>query len=761
MASLSTSPPSSSTSPPTPTPLWPRLVRQSLAPRLARLPVLTLAFLHAAVVVAHVALTLAGRNTASPTSVPSLLLAALKPTLVVASLAAFTLGVLPALVVRRRLLSRPGLEKLLCAQRGAGPAPINVAPGQAISADSLPAQLLHALAQRSTWLAALLHALTSILFTTCVAASFALYSPDIAWWMPYHLVPSTRRTTGSFGRVVSTTQVYWRPNEVFWCLVVQPAFVGAIASVASSCAVQMRRQRRRRALSPPPPPRIPPWPPSLLECLAPDVSVKTSLTSRITGVVPARIMGATALYAGIAAAVFALYLPLRLPLFRAILAVLPPYSTLRRLCIPTLRTGHGLTASSNLLPLLLASVAISAIQGATLAIANTLWEIYATHPMAVVVSAPKPMETLLAAIESNAPGAAATSSSPSSPAERQYLFTHALFDLTALSTDTTTHGAERRRAFFKHFAAPSTTTTAAAATTSNGTVSAWERLSEVLIGVVNDAVRQMRDGGKQQQPASTSNPSNASKATTSTTPAGKQLQVKSGGVIGTATAVAPTTAASPTTTTSASATTSATAATAPSTTVWQRLVAPTSQASGSSGSGGSGSNGQSKPPPPPSTSTPPPPPASWLTSLTSTAIQAIPGAHALVSRIVAAANATSPSSPSLSSPTTSRVTTLPPLALILIAHSVSRLLPLSLQEDEWGSVTLSERRGLGVEGWVGGRSSGGGGGGGALEKLRLALGDVQSNDGGDDDEATVLALLLKAELEGGMDRTRRAFGMTV
>lgn len=675
--------PSSPPSPPPPQPEWSRLVKLSLHPRLIRLPLLTLIFLHTSVIALHI---LSSSNTSS------ILLSPFKPTLIICTLVSFTISILPALIIRRRLLSRRGLEKLLCSNQCTQA--VELISGQPkLIPNSIPARLIHSFSQSSTWISAFFHAIFSSIFTLSLSTSIALYSDNPSWWiMPYHLVPSTRRTTGSFGRIVSTTQEYWRPNEIFWSLVFQPFF--------SAFIVNLIAQLWQVATASIPPPRIPPFPASLVDCLAPDVSVKRSLTARITATVPRKIAIASLLHAAIALAVFTLYLPIRLPLFRLYLALLPPWSGLRRLCIPTLRTGYGLTATSNLLTLLAASTTMAAIQGATLAVAVNLWEIYATHPMAITSSnlSAKPIETLLSALEIYAPTNNKQQQSSSSPAEQHFLFTHALFDLTTLSTDTTTQGADKRRAFFKHFAIPAT------ATAPNGTLSAWERLSEVLMAVVKAAVSELSGQGKpepqvQTQPA-VKHP--AAAAAAAAPPPGKELQVKDGGVVG-----------SPP---SAPATSTAVSQPSPQQTVWHRLVTqpPTSATAAAA------STPQPQPQPPPTPRQP-----SLLTR--------IPPLQSALTRLITLANDKAKTTSSSSSHLTC------PLSLILISHSILRLLPLSIHEDEWGSVTLSDRRALGVDEWCA-----------LFHSLAVALAALDQD---------VLTLLLKAEVDDGLARTRREFAL--
>lgn len=734
-------------------PEWARLVKLSLQPRLLRLPILTLAFLHLCIVSTHVLVSLKS----SSTSFLSVCFAILKPTLILCSLTTFILGVLPALVVRRRLLSRRKLENFFCGKTSPRK-PITLGSDQnAIAPDSLPALVIYQLTQSSSWTSAVFHGILSSLFSVCVAAAFALYSDHQAWWLPYHQVPSTRRTTGSFGRVISSTEVYWRPNEVFWCLVIQPFFTGLVASLFSSVTSTLNR-RQAKFTAPIPPPRIPPFPASLVDCLAPDVSVKGSLMARITSTVPVKIILASGLYGSVALTVAVAYLPLRLPLFRIFLALLPPYSALRRLCIPTLRSGYGLTASSNLFTLLTASTTIAAIQGATLAVAINLWEIYATHPMGITSSnlSAKPIETLLSALEIYTP-TNTTAAAATSPAERSFLFSHAIFDLTSLSTDITTQGSEKRRAFFKHFAVPTagasppqqSLASSLMSPSNHGTVSAWERLSDVLMALVKQAVKELK--GEEVKPAQAKQAApNASAAQKSKPPAGKQVEVKSGGVVGDAPAAPATSTAVQTKPTAATPQPSSNDGRGQ--TVWQRLVAPQTaadavgakqqQATASSSTAPASTQQPSPAPSPTGTQT-------LLRSLVSTATSTIPGLQSALTRLVTLSNSTRPTS---TSPLSTNLHCTSPLSLILITHSVLRLLPLSLHEDEWGSVTLSERRGLGVEGWIA-----------LLTSLLACVGGEQSQEqqhvAGDQDEDVILALLLRGEIESGVDRTKREFGM--
>ncbi|CAO1636575.1 unnamed protein product [Sympodiomycopsis kandeliae] len=718
-------------------PEWSRLVKSSLHPRLLRLPLLTLLFLHSLIVTAHTA-TLLVHPSSSSTNLVSIVFAFFKPTLIVCTSIAFTLGILPTLVVRRRLLSRRNLENLLCTPSGSTPPSLTITPTHKIEGSSALAQVIYPLTFSSTWLSAIFHGALSSLFTLSVIFAFAAYSDDPLWWLPFHQVSSIRRSTGSFGRVISTTNVYWRPNEVFWCLIVQGFLTGCITSIASVIVSRLRVQGK--FTWPVPPNRIPVFPSSLLDCLAPEVSVKGSLTSRISSIVPIKVLYAVGLYSLTATFIFFLYLPIRLPLFRFYLAILPPLPTLRRLCIPTLRSGQDLLSLTNLSTLFTTSAVVAAIQGATLSAATNLWEIYATHPMGLTStnSSAKPIETLLGALETYSPANAGGGTT--SPAERNFLFTHALFDLTTLSTDTSTQGSEKRRAFFKYFAVPSRSTghlasqsafsssLSGAPTTNNGIVSAWERLSETLLVIIKEAVKELQ--GNPSTPAGPAAATPATKTPSASTPSategkGKQIQVKSGGVVGStpslpAVASASSSAVQPCSTTNEPQT------------VWQRLVGPAKQPPASSAP----SESKSAPP-----AAAPSPNSISISSTLSHLITSVPLLDSLSSQLVNRIN-TLTVNPSNSDALESHLRILTPLSLLLITHSILRLLPLSLQEDEWGSVTLSERKNLGNEDWSK-----------AFSTVLNCLPQQQQQD-----EKDVLDVTLRNELLNGLQRNRVAFG---
>lgn len=738
-------------SPPTSQSQWSVQLKAALQPRLLRLPLLTLLLLHAIISLAHLPVL--------PFSLVNLVLLPARPTLLFCSMAAFGLGILPGLVVRRRILSRPSWDAALCPSGAASSSKTITILGYAVPTSTPLGSVLHLLSLRSTWLSAAFEGLTSILFNFALLLSFAAYSRDAsAFWLPYHKVPSTRRTTGAFGRVVTNTSVYWRPNELVWCLIVQPFFVGLIASLISS-GVDLAGSSAGLTW-PVAPLRSPQFSIDLLEYLAPIAEGRASSTSsstlsaRVTRTLPSKMASAAARYAILSVALVVIYLPLRLPLFRLILILLPPYPGLRRLVIPSLRAQHGLTLTgSKMFQLLGWAGFLAAIQGATKSLAVGLWEIYATHPLGLITtsSAVAPatsalatsnvsnakggqIETLLAALELYAPTSQASSiAAATSPSEKTFLFTHALFDLAILATDASIEGSERRRRFFKHFAVPVKTISS-----SSTSLSAWERLSEV-------ATQEARMGIKGLAGA-TDKPATAPTASASTpappkqvgpTAKGRRLEIQPGGNVGSE--------ASSTGSSSAIATSPSAGVESSNATIWQRLVAPIPSSAPSQGGqetivasqqGATAASGTQPQIPEALTSL-------W-SKLPASMADRIPALLQPSSTLSTNSNATS------AAPSTTLLTL---LHLLLLIHSVHRLLSASLNEDEWGSVTLSERRKLGVEEWIKVLSS--------AESSGVLASSTQKEEGQENvavsEEARAREMLLDEVNRAGED-VKRAFG---
>ncbi|CAO1623284.1 unnamed protein product [Jaminaea pallidilutea] len=314
------------------------------------------------------------------------------------------------------------------------------------------------------------------------------------------------------------------------------------------------------------------------------------------------------------------------------------------------------------------------------------------------------VEVLLEALEAYAPGS--TARTTVTPAERRFLFEHALADLAILAQSPDSAD-RRRRDFWKHFA-PSSLSANQDGLGQSATVSAWERVSEVLLKVAQDT---MDTSTNQAARASTANPAAASSDGRSSNALVRSGQGQS--------SQPPSSAVAPPSSMSSSVASPATAqarqrsaianasqqqhqqqassatTTTPSTTVWQRLVAPPTETAGQSAPVAQPTaTEQTK-----SASSPPQgaaQPSSFL-ALISKAV--IPSMLTSPSSDPASATSTSGSSSSARSPpSVSQQET--SLRLYLIFQIALLLLTLSLSEDEWGSVTLSDRKGLGLDAWL-------------------------------------------------------------
>jgi hypothetical protein len=516
--------------------------------------------------------------------------------------------------------------------------------------------------------------------------------------------------------------------------------------------------------------------------------VSSTLSKRVSSTVPPSVVKAALQYLVLSTALLLLYLPFRLPFFRLLLILLPPYSALRRMVIPSLRSGFSLTTTSHLTTLFLTSGACAMVQGATRALAANLWEVYATHPLAITatqVASPmaqgangKSLEVMIGALEKYAPRsttAATASTATESEAERAFLFTHALFDFTALCTDTTTQGAHVRRAFFKHFAVPSAASASTSASTSaagggggGGTVSAWERVSEVLLSVVEGAVDGWEKGASAGAGAAAQKTGEVKKGADSSVAIaargkGKELEVVKGGVVGSAPPPAATTSSARPAAVQGQSSAVGSAG-AGQTTVWQRLVAPPPSAGASSSTTSASSSSQVATTPAASAGADTPassslgalaPLASTLQALASRTSSLLP---AQVSSLLPSASSAAPGQTGAEGNNSDAL-----LHLLLTLHALYTLLLFSLQEDEWGSVTLSERRALGVERWVAV--------GGRVERAArrmvpaVSTGEKEEKDqkteggAGKVDEAGWEWRLLVQEAQRGREGVAREFGM--
>ncbi|PWN29212.1 hypothetical protein BDZ90DRAFT_231193 [Jaminaea rosea] len=710
-----------SAAPPAPAALgsrWSDLVKSSLHPRLLRLPLLVFALEHTLAAATHLPRVL-GRG-----KLLDVILLPIRPDIALASLLAFTLGALPLLVIRRRILARTKWHQALVNPH---PAPF-ASPASLFTSRPSPTALRGAISYLShpaTWLSALLYGLSSFLFTLPLLVSFALTSPTPATWLPYQQVPSVRKVStnsGTFGglRSHTTTTMYWRPNELVFALLLQPFFVGVVASLAAGLFSNW----------PSPPLRIPLFPfVETVQAIEAGAAGTASaggtspLATRITSSVPLQVVITGVHYAALSTILLTLYLPLRLPLFRLILLLLPPYSTLRRLIIPSLQPGYALLPSAGNLAVLFGNAALLAARlGMVQALAANLWEIYATHPLgivsggsaAVIMAGPtKPAAgsiappntaaaasgtaTLLEALEVFSPHSPlkARASTSYGEQERHFLFMHALLDLAALAQNLAAEGdgadKGKRGQFWKHFAVPAIAAVEAGAAGGMGagtTVSAWERVSEVGLREVRAILEERKKAaaGVPMKPAAPSTSSSGGatgggqSATTSMAlePASKALKAAPASAPASTSVTSSSAMAQQQARPAASATASTSAINAPPTTIWQRLVSTSATSAPSASTTSSQSIAMAQRPT-----------ASAPTAAPSTATQS--PLASLIRRFLPP----SPSTPSAFASSSSAPLTL----LLLVPYIAQTLLLLSLHEDEWGSVTLSERKGLGVEAW--------------------------------------------------------------
>lgn len=710
---------------------WATAVKAALQPRLLRLPILTWVALHGIVVALHLpAIALQS----SSKSLLAIIISPARPTLLLCSSLAFLIGILPTFILRRRILTRPTLHSKYVAP---------FSPTIAIDdRTSWPSQL-GSIVTRTTspqiWASALLTATCAFLFNLILLASLAAYSSRPAAWSPYQQVPSMRKYTasrqnsrinplisfrGSIGVSQSAQVVYWRPNEVIWSLALEPFFLALLTTLAANTFKDW----------PVPKLRVPEFPffasvgaVQASAAIADQNNARGgasggSLSARVSQTLPRRLLQAAVIYAALSQLLILIYLPLRLPIFKVALVLLPPYSTLRRLIIPSLQPQYSIYTASNFAWLFGLAGLLAAIQGVIQAVSANLWEIYATHPLVITpngssvlanqpisssstASSAKtpsllsttPVETLLQALEafgSARPSAALAKAY--SAKERQFLFAHALLDLAVVAQqhDQSLNGQQlRRREFWKHFA-PSTGMDpgdsytqnlfngkeAASGSVGGGTISAWERVSLVLLSSVRETTEKLSK--KPQSPgdlsaSETARTSAPSSTSDSSLVSASQVVPRAGGPVQVLSAQQRQREQQE----RQQITTQRAQEQNRTATVWQRLVTPASSKATSE------SSSQSKVPAVAPTE------ARQQQQPTKPSAEDPTSVITLLKRIVSKRLVPA-------SPPPDAVSRLEALTPLLCSATPLMLLSLSLQEDEWGTVTLSERRGLGVDAWI-------------------------------------------------------------
>ncbi|CAO1630313.1 unnamed protein product [Parajaminaea phylloscopi] len=707
---------------------WANAVRSSLQPRLLRLPILTFAAIHFIVVALQLPAAL------KKIDLVKLILLPLRPTLLLSTSVALILGVLPTLALRRRILTRSTVRTNFVSPIRPPVSAIRAGkPGEWISAAAAVC------GQPSVWLSALLAGVVSFCFNLAIFASLALYADDAMAWLPYHQVPSVRRGKGSRRGGMGLPSIssfhsrpsaassdarvaFWRPNEVVWALLVEPFFVGLLSSLLSNIANDWPVSRLA----------VPDFPFfDTIEAVQAAAlggggvsgsrSATGSLASRVAATIPRRISKAAIYYFILSQLILLVYLPIRLPLFRVALMLLPPYSSLRRLVIPTLQSQYSIYTASNLVRLFGLSAIVSVAQGIVQALSSSLWEIYATHPLTVAstgsaiqvvpangltsaagssgasIGSANATEALLQALEAFGPKSKASPGQElqSLDADR-FLLTHALVELAAMAQQQTTDvsgedpSRRRRRDFWKHFAPSSVVASSKTAAfdagrgTATGTVSAWERVSEVLLMLVRDQTAQLVPGHPEvpQRGTATSRNSAASASSSAITPPSAKAASTAGPLVVSSSRVTPKAPGAQTTSqpsTTAGQNKAPEASGEGSTmTIWQRLVATTPQADSTGGRAVA----------PPSR----PSPASAVPTQNAKTVTA----HGMIQGLLPARVTAL-----LQSPPSAVAGRHGALLALLCSYTPLLLLSLSLQEDEWGTVTLSERRDLGLDAWIG------------------------------------------------------------
>lgn len=705
---------------------WANAVKASLQPRLLRLPILTFAAVHAVIVVLQIP------RLGTVTSIKGLLLLPMRPTLFLCSSMAFFFGVLPSLSVRRRLLTRSSLRETLAASDLPS---VSFPPTQPYK--EWCSTVIAILRLSQVWISALLAGVTSLLFNFALLTSLALYSDNPLTWMPYQRVPSSRflfqdyesyrtsmgslpvlRSRSSASSAGVKGPLYWRPKEVVWALMLEPFFLGFSTTIAANIVHDWPVPRLR----------VPVFP--FFETIEAvqaaavqtgrkadgQASIEGTLAFRVTSILPKRIATAAVSYLIFSQVILLSYLPLRLPLFKLLLILLPPYSQLRRLVIPSLQTQYSIFASSNLFNLFGVAAISSLAQGAIQALAANLWEIYATHPLSITVASDVTLtsgngprfgsemrqggkssplttvENLLQALEAYGPAADGSFSRAASegPSERFFLI-HALLDLAILAQQQQVSSSadeeasrRRRRDFWKHFSPRSNQTSdgeincyglAQQNNLAGGTVSAWERSSEVLLRIVRGETAQLL-----QPPVSSMNSTTERKPATSSS-AIKLPTSTSGNSSGSSVVSASRVvlrAGAPSTDSKSSDQEPSKQRESESqfnrqqfNTVWQRLVATPARIDQ------------------PAVSAQPQQPMGSVSTTQSSSVwalvqRAIPGQILTIFKASMPANTPQDDA----------------LVALLCTTTPLLLLSLSLQEDEWGSVTLSERRDLGLDAWL-------------------------------------------------------------
>jgi nucleoporin NDC1 len=287
---------------------------------------------------------------------PASLLAPVRPTLALLSLAVFLFAVLPLIVLRKWAVSRPT----------APPAPLKVL-GFSPAPGSLTAHCAAVLRARVSWHRILAHTASGVLLAAAHVAALWLYTPGASSpWAPY--------THVAVGAGAASTAVL-RPNERVFLVLAINAALGAAYSAA-------RLLHAARA--------GPPFEPA---------SLHYTLAARLGIALRTRLPGAVAFGAALPSALLAIYVPLRRPLFRTLLRIIGPHSSLRPVLIPSFRTPFV----SGVPALALHLSSLGAASAVCWELAACLWDTYASQPVLVSHFAREPTRCLIAGLAAGQP----------------------------------------------------------------------------------------------------------------------------------------------------------------------------------------------------------------------------------------------------------------------------------------------------------------------------------------------------------------------
>jgi hypothetical protein len=277
----------------------------------------------------------------------SSLVLAIRPTLALLSLVAFSLSILPLIYLHKAGIAES--KQIVNAKRGTGQ-DVSIG-GVSLPFGSPAAHYYAAIRQAKTGLSIGVYALSGFFLAASHVVGLMLYSSDSSTWAPYQSI-SFRNAQGL--RISSL-----RPNERLFFLLGSNLIMGAVYTLYRALSLSS-------ALSDAPSPFSAP----IFDPQATVESLATRLSNRFRRRLPKAVLAGSILPSVLLVSYFAI----RRPLFRMILSVIGHNSALRPLLIPSFRLNF-LNAE-----LVFRTTALGIFSTLTWETINIFWEVFFTQP---------------------------------------------------------------------------------------------------------------------------------------------------------------------------------------------------------------------------------------------------------------------------------------------------------------------------------------------------------------------------------------------